>query len=103
MFDNYRLLHPNKESSIGRDNFLKVSKMLCEKGEIKTGLSSYFVRVFYVGFVLKRMMKIRSEFQNIVDMNGKSVGQISEELFEEWKKPINSFLINMLHITYKYL
>ena len=49
VFNSYRLLHPNKESSIGRDNFLKFSKMLCEKREIKTGLSSYVVCVREVG------------------------------------------------------
>ena len=55
-YDLYKTLYPI-EDRIGRDNFLKVSKLLCKKGEIRAGLSTYYVRIRDTGEVIGRMIK----------------------------------------------
>ena len=52
----YKALYPIGDR-IGRDNFLKVSKLLCKKGEIRAGLSTYYVRIRDTGEVIGRMIK----------------------------------------------
>ena len=44
LWSNYSLLYAKKDR-IRRTNFLAVGRLLCSKGEMKTGLSSYFVRL----------------------------------------------------------
>jgi hypothetical protein len=48
LFHNYKSLHTEDER-IGRPNFMAMAKLLCTKGKMKTGLSSYYVRLRDVG------------------------------------------------------
>ena len=65
LFDDYKRTHANI-TTLGRHNFIKVSQILCQKGEIKTGLSSYFVKVRDVSEVLNRMLDRVGSLSNVV-------------------------------------
>ena len=65
LFDDYKRTHANI-TPLGRHNFIKVSQIPCQKGEIKTGLSSYFVKVRDVSEVLNRMLDRVGSLSNVV-------------------------------------
>ena len=67
LFDDYKRTHANI-TTLGRHNFIRVSQILCQKGEIKTGLSSYFVKVRDVSEVFKRMLDQVGSLSNVVSI-----------------------------------
>ena len=75
-YDLYKTLYPI-EDRIGRDNFLKVSKLLCKKGKQRAGLSTYYVRIRDVGEVIGRMIK------RMVDLH-KSLKGECDNLTSRW-------------------
>ena len=71
---------------VGNHNFDKIAKLLCFKGQIKTGLSSCFFKSRDCG--KDGMLKRLSEFADLVGIgfNGLSdVSNYSNHSLEEWK------------------
>ena len=71
-----------------------IAKLLCSKGEIKTGLSSYFVKLRDCGKVIEKMFKRVGEFDDIVGLgyNGPpDIKQDTKYLLNEWKT-VETFL-----------
>ena len=54
------------QKNAGQNNFSKVVKMLCKKGTMETGLSSYFVQLQDVSVIFTRMIKRLGGFPNVI-------------------------------------
>ena len=88
LFRNYCTMFPMKKNRIGQTNFVKMGKLLCKRGEIRTGLSSYYVNVRDVGDVLCRMLVRLKEFNDYVGLA--SLGDVDyqknlEKLKVDWE------------------
>ena len=84
LFEQYKILHPNKKRRIGRTNFITVGKMLCMRGELKTGLSSYYVCVRDANRIYRRMLARLGEIEGIVGLQGGDIAPNITRLEELW-------------------
>ena len=89
LFDNYKDLNPVQNLRIGRDNFVKVTQFMCKKGEIRTGLSSYYVKLRDVGNIYSRMMDRIDSIDGLVGLErcgGADIKMNTKALRERWRK-----------------
>ena len=89
LFEDHKSIYPNAKTRIRRANFLKVTKLLCSKGTIKTGLSYYYVKLRDAGRVFDRMMKRIAELENIIGIGFEegsyTIENDSKYLLSKWE------------------
>jgi hypothetical protein len=88
LFDNYATLYAAKDR-IGQRNFTAVARLLCMKGQMKTGLSSYFVRLRDVSNILRRMLIRLADFNDVIGLGFKDndndyIEKDTNYLLDEW-------------------
>ena len=98
---DYHRVFPDKKCRIGQRNFSKVVRMLCKKGTMETGLSSYFVKLRDVSAIFIRMMKRIGDIPNMTGCgfveNNREIKKDTEHLSKEFKE-----LEQFLHFEYSY-
>ena len=80
LFYDYRRLNPNKKLSIGCDNFFKIGFLLCKKGEIRTGLSSYYIKLRDIGEVLASMLDRIANLEGVVGLVSRGSHDIKQNV-----------------------
>ena len=89
LYGNYKELHPTKATRLGRTNFLKIGRLLCKKGEIRTGLSSYYVKLRDVGNIFSKMLDSIGNIGGLVGLQicgGLEISMNLKNLRAGWKK-----------------
>ena len=83
LFEQYKIINPDKKRRIGQ-YFITLGKMLCMCGEIKTGLSSYYVRVRDAGRIYQRMLTRLGGIEGIVGLECGDIAPDITHLEELW-------------------
>ena len=93
LFAEYSLTYDQAPTNIiGLKNFVSLGQILCKRGEIKTGLSSYYVQLRHADLIMVRMLKRLGQVKNVVGiaLEGSNVLQDNTNYLQsEWSHLYN--------------